>query len=268
MQGLLIAPAWFLALIEKDLSSMLWSFDIAVLIEPQKYSPSSGDINYFDQSSIVRAPYAIKSRWEEQGRVHFVKKSAPTLGVSLKAWELSAYAVNGQYWSPPIELFQVWSQWYCGSTDWQWDIAIMRPWLSLLTQPSWSYAETLIALTRSVIWEGEALPAIKYYDKKWWFKGRSYDFCVLASGSDVIENNIAPVRPIYWDGLNSTADYRNTARRIMRYALYQNRPLAIKHQNPGLFFLPLFWPVRLETIEEQWRILITLLYTYQGVLCF
>lgn len=268
MHGLLIAPSWLIALLERDLDTLLWNCDIAVLTEPQKYIPLTGNVHYFDRSSIVRSLYGPKSRWEEQGSVHFVQRAAPKLGVPLKAWERSALGARDCYWHPPSELMQAWSHWYCGSTDWQWEITIMRPWLSLLTHAFWSYAASIAPLSRSAIWEGEELPALDYYDKKWWFKGCGYDFCIVASGGDLITHNIAPMRPIFWDGVTAAANYRSSARRIMRYALYQNTPLTLSHQKPGLFFLPLFWPLRLETLEEQWRILITLLYTHQGLLCF
>lgn len=268
MHGLLIAPPWLLALLEQDLNALLWDCDIAVLVEPQKYMPLTGDVHYFDRSSIVRAPDGVKSRWEEQGRVHFVKKAAPETGVPSRAWEMSVLEADNAYWSPPSMLMQAWSRWYCGSPDWKWDITIMRPWISLLTQPKWCYAERFQPFTLTPIWEGEELPAVGYHDKKWWFKARPYDFCIIAAGNDLIAHNIAPIRPIFWDGLSSAFDYSCGARRIMRYARYQNTPLTVSHSKPGLFFLPLFWPVRLETLEEQWRILISLLYTHKGVLCF
>lgn len=265
LQGLLIAPRWLLALIDNSLDAPHWHFDLIALTEPQTYLPERGRICYFERESVYRALNSPPLLWEHQGRISFTQRRHSLVEETLTPQDY--HFCSQGFWHPSLKAQKIFERFFCyeGTRSFHWHESAIEPWLSLLASRSYLSLSAIAELTREVLAEREEAPLIEYYDQKWWFQGKRYDFCVLFSTKKGVGKCL---RPIFWSGGEFCSYSQQGAQRLERFLRYDNEPLWQYDLQKGLFQAPLYWPVQLELLQRQWSLLATHLYTFQGVLSF
>jgi hypothetical protein len=254
--GLIVAPAWLLALLQQELSSWIWPCDYVVLAEPEKYDPALRRRCFLESDNLISCDSWPKTRFDRH--IDWQHKTPPHCGVALREW--AKYEATGALTTC---CQQAWYQWHGVAYDSSWAPERALPWVRLLSQQKWLYARSIPLLTLQPLSHILEFKRPLYADKKWFYQSRCYDFIVTWGHDDNIPLQEGWTRrPIFWDGGRVATQWQGGhQRRFLRLALKSIGPLW--HSEQGLFRAPLFWPLSLPLIEEQWGALQSLLYTYK-----